>query len=93
MDTFSAARRDLLRLGSMGLAAAATNAVPAAYAATKPSAPATPVSVFDIRTYGAIGDGKTVDTPAINKAMRPRPQQVAVLSSSRPGPGSASPSN
>ncbi|HSY68232.1 MAG TPA: glycoside hydrolase family 28 protein [Edaphobacter sp.] len=69
MDTFSAARRDLLRLGSMGLAAAATNAVPAAYAATKPSAPATPVSVFDIRTYGAIGDGKTVDTPAINKAI------------------------
>ncbi len=69
MDSFSSARRELLRLGGMGLAAAATTAVPAAYTATKPSAPATPLSVFDIRTYGAVGDGKTVDTPAINKAI------------------------
>jgi polygalacturonase len=25
--------------------------------------------LFDVRTYGATGDGKTVDTPAINKAI------------------------
>ena len=69
MDSFGSARRELLRLGGMGLAAAATTTVPAAYAAPKPSAPGSPLSVFDIRTYGAVGDGKAVDTPAINKAI------------------------
>jgi polygalacturonase len=69
MDSFGSARRELLRLGSMGLAAAATTAMPAAYAAAKPSVPTTPLGVFDIRTYGAVGDGKTVDSPAINKAI------------------------
>jgi len=43
--------------------------MPAAYAATKSSAPATTLGIFDIRTYGAVGDGKTIDTPAINKAI------------------------
>ncbi len=52
----------------MGLAAAAATAVPSAYAAQKPSAHTTP-TLFDIRTYGAVGDGKTVDSPAINKAI------------------------
>jgi len=69
MDSFSSARRDLLRFGGMGFAAAAATAMPAAYAATKSSAPAAPLSIFDIRTYGAVGDGKAVDTPAINKAI------------------------
>jgi polygalacturonase len=70
MDSFNSARRELLRFGSMGLAAAAATAVPAAYAAsTKPSDAAFVQNVFDIRTYGAIGDGKTVDTPAINKTI------------------------
>jgi polygalacturonase len=69
MDTFNSARRELLRLGSMGLAAAAVTTVPGSYAAsTKPSG-AGAQNVFDIRTYGAKGDGKTVDTPAINKAI------------------------
>jgi polygalacturonase len=70
MDSFNSARRELLRLGSMGLAAAAATTVPAAYAAsTKPSGTAAAQNVFDIRTYGAVGDGKTVDSPAINKAI------------------------
>jgi polygalacturonase len=53
----------------MGLAAAATTAVPAAYAATKSKTPTGTLGIFDIRTFGAVGDGKTVDSPAINKAI------------------------
>jgi len=70
MDSFNSARRELLRLGSMGLAAAAVTTAPAMYAAsTKSSGIAATQNVFDIRTYGAKGDGKTVDTPAINKTI------------------------
>jgi polygalacturonase len=53
----------------MGFAAAAATAVPAAYAATKSPTGNTALGIFDIRTYGAVGDGKTVDSPAINKAI------------------------
>ena len=70
MDPFNAARRELLRFGGIGLAAAATTAVPAAYAAAQRSPNASALQgIFDIRTYGAVGDGKTVDSPAINKAI------------------------
>jgi polygalacturonase len=69
MDSFNSARRELLRFGGMGFAAAAATAMPAAYAAAKsPAAAATP-GFFDIRTYGAVGDGKAIDSPAINKAI------------------------
>jgi polygalacturonase len=37
-------------------------------AAKEPSAPATG-GVFNVRTYGATGDGKTLDTPAVNTAI------------------------
>jgi polygalacturonase len=74
MNTFDSARRDLLRLSSMGLAASAVSAIPAL--AVQPTAHARhsvthPVSptLFDVRTFGATGDGKTVDSPAINKAI------------------------
>ncbi len=70
MDSFNSARRELLRFGGMGFAAAAATAVPAAYAAAaKSPAPAATLGIFDIRTYGAVGDGKAVDSPAINKAI------------------------
>jgi polygalacturonase len=69
MDSFNSARRELLRFGGMGFAAAAATAIPAAYAAPKSSDHAATLGIFDIRTYGAVGDGKTVDTPAINKAI------------------------
>src|SRR5258708_2315548 len=70
MDPFNSARRELLRFGGIGLAAAATTVVPAAYAAAQRS-PTSPAAqgIFDIRTYGAVGDGKAVDSPAINKAI------------------------
>ncbi len=69
MDPFNSARRELLRFGGMGLAAAAATTVPAAYAATKSKASTATSPFFDIRTYGAVGDGKAVDSPAINKAI------------------------
>jgi polygalacturonase len=70
MDPFNSARRELLRFGGMGLAAAAATAVPAAYAAAQRSAnTSVALGIFDIRTYGAVGDGKAVDSPAINKAI------------------------
>ncbi len=70
MDSFNSARRELLRFGGMGFAAVAATAVPAAaYAAAKTPASGATLGFFDIRTYGAVGDGKTVDSPAINKAI------------------------
>jgi len=69
MRTFDSARRDLLRLSSMGLAASAVSAIPALGAAKKAAAPPLSPMLFDVRTFGATGDGKTVDSPAINKAI------------------------
>src|ERR1700733_7196112 len=68
MESFSSARREMLKFGGIGLA---TSVAPLpAFAAEKRSSEisSTP-HLFDIRTYGAVGDGKTVDTPAINKAI------------------------
>ncbi len=63
-------RRDFLKLTGAGIAgsALATAAtVQAAPAKTKTN-PATGNSL-DVRTFGATGDGTTLDTPAINKAI------------------------
>ena len=70
MNTFDSARRDLLKLGGMGLAASAAAALPAFAAAqsTGAAGSATPM-FFDVSAFGATGDGKTVDSPAINKAI------------------------
>jgi polygalacturonase len=83
MKTSDSARRDFLRLGTMGLAASAVSAIPALAAPPQPGA-ATPVgahpaagaathratpATFDVRAFGAKGDGKAVDSPAINKAI------------------------
>jgi polygalacturonase len=69
MESFSPARRELLKFSGFGLAAAAATTVPSAFAASKSTSHTPTSSIFDIRTYGAAGDGKTVDTPAINKAI------------------------
>ncbi len=65
--TFDNARRDLLKLTGLGLAAA----LPTGYAAaqTPQGGTATPLLVFDVRRFGATGDGKQLDTPAINAAI------------------------
>ena len=70
MKTIDSARRELLKFGSMGLAAAAATAAPSAFAAAPKAPTAFPSgAIFDVRTYGAVGDGKTVCSPAINKAI------------------------
>lgn len=56
----SSSRRTALRLGVVGAA------VPLAMSATP--AEASPLS-FDVRKYGAKGDGVTIDSPAINRAI------------------------
>ncbi len=66
MENIGSSRRDLLKFSPLALAAVAA---PAAFAAPKSApGPATP-NLFDVRTFGATGDGKTLDTAAINKAI------------------------
>src|SRR5580658_9626408 len=66
MATLRNDRRELLKMGSLGLLASAST-LPANAFAPKPGN-ASPL-LFDVRTYGATGDGKTVVTPAINRAI------------------------
>ena len=68
-------RRDFLRIGSLGVA----GAIPALTAAQNAIAPQVPAHALDqdikfflqinVRTQGATGDGKTLDTAAINNAI------------------------
>jgi polygalacturonase len=64
MDT---RRRDLLKLSPLAIVAAASAVGRAALAESPRFAAAE--STFNVRTYGATGDGKTVDTLAINRAI------------------------
>src|ERR1700733_2015560 len=67
MQPFDSARRELLKLSGLGFAAAA---IPGSEESPEPSAnPAKSPVIFDVRAYGAPGDGKTVVTPAINRAI------------------------
>jgi polygalacturonase len=61
------ARRDFLRLAGVGIAGALAGSAEARsqnITGGKPTG-----SFFDVRAYGAKGDGTTVDTPAINHAI------------------------
>jgi polygalacturonase len=70
MKNFNAMRRDLLRTGGIGMAAAAIPAVSFAASAEDVKSTVHPVThLYDVRTYGATGDGKTLDTKAINNAI------------------------
>jgi polygalacturonase len=62
----NSARREFLKFTSAGFAGAAVGSVALPLEA-KPSASA--ADQYDVRTFGAKGDGKSLDTPAINKAI------------------------
>jgi len=73
MKSFDSLRREFLRTGGIGLAAAAIPAASFA-ASVQDGAAATTASqasagIFDVRKYGATGDGKTLDTDAVNRAI------------------------
>ena len=66
MSKNDAARRQFLKFGGSGAAGMALGSL--AVAAT--AVPGPPSSIqFDVRTFGAAGDGKTLDTSAIDKAI------------------------
>jgi polygalacturonase len=70
VKSFSSMRREFLRAGSLGTMSAAFPI--ASFATTDQHGTGTPASVktiFDIRAFGAVGDGKALDTAAINRAI------------------------
>ena len=63
------ARRDLLKLAGGGIAASMMIAPGFAADASQPSGARQNGGMYDVRRYGAVGDGTTIDTVAINKAI------------------------
>jgi polygalacturonase len=73
MTTFTSHRRDFLRrdllgLTGAGLAAVAVSALASSPASAQDAVPSS-TGIFDVRKYGATGDGKTVDSDAVNHAI------------------------
>src|SRR6201996_1600609 len=68
MTIFDSMRRDLLRTGGLGVAAVGFPVASLA-AAQQPSSGEVPSAIFDVRKFGATGDGKTLDTPAVNRTI------------------------
>lgn len=61
-------RRDLLKLSPLALASTIGHVALAEPPETTPSTGSSE-TLFNVRNYGATGDGKTVDTPAVNRAI------------------------
>ncbi len=58
-------RRDLLKTSPLALASTIGFAAHAQSPALSSSQP-----IYDVRNFGATGDGKTIDSPAVNKALQ-----------------------
>jgi polygalacturonase len=70
MTSFDAMRRDFLRMGGIGAAVAGVPAFSLAAAAQEASVASSSVTgIFDVRRFGATGDGKALDTQAVNRAI------------------------
>jgi len=69
MNRFNSMRRDFLRTGSIGIAAAAIPGVSIASSAQDGVATVPMDGIFNVRKFGAAADGKTLDTKAINSAI------------------------
>lgn len=67
MSGENTARRNFLKKTSAGIAGAAIGAAVAVPAGAEAQAQST--SAYDVRAFGATGDGRTLDTPAINKTI------------------------
>ena len=70
MKSFNSVRRDFLRVSSLGTIGAAFPI--ASFATTDQEQRMTSKfanGIFDVRAFGATGDGKTLDTSAINRAI------------------------
>ncbi len=70
MKSFNSMRRDFLRAGSLGMAIAGVPVISYAASGQAGASEAGPaLGVFDVRKFGATGDGKTLDTDAVNRAI------------------------
>jgi polygalacturonase len=65
MKQVDSQRRDLIRLSPLALICG----LPLTAAGSQTVGEAHVEAIFDVRTYGAAGNGKTLDSPAINKAI------------------------
>ena len=62
----STPRRDFLRLSGAGIAGVA---LPTGSAQAQPPSPVPNSGVYDVKAFGAGGDGKAIDSPAVNRAI------------------------
>ena len=68
MPTENRLRREFLKSAGTGFAGAAL-AVQAGQGAAKAAEPAPKTGTLNVRTFGAAGDGKSLDTDAVNQAI------------------------